>query len=172
MASKVNTANSPYFDDFNEDKKFLKVLFRPGQAVQTRELNQLQSMLQKQIERFGRHMFTEGSMVIPGEVTYDFDYRYVKIYKQNNSYEMFSEWFLDKTIKNTQNVRAKVIQWVDTDSNDPLAPVVMYLKYTRAGDLGEATFSASDDLFILDANGDIDPDFSAISAKVLPSANG
>ena len=61
-----NTA--PYFDDFDEAKKFLRVLFRPGYAVQTRELNQAQAILQDQISKHGRHMFKEGSVVIPGRM--------------------------------------------------------------------------------------------------------
>ena len=44
-------ARSPYYDDFDPEKKFLKVLFRPGQNVQARELSTLQSILQNQIER-------------------------------------------------------------------------------------------------------------------------
>ena len=42
---------SPYFDDFNEDKNFLRILFRPGYAIQARELTQLQTILANQIEK-------------------------------------------------------------------------------------------------------------------------
>ena len=49
------TTVSPYYDDYNENKNYFKVLFRPGYAVQARELTQLQTMLQAQIERFGNH---------------------------------------------------------------------------------------------------------------------
>ena len=53
----------PYYDDFNENKNFHRILFRPGQAVQARELTQLQTMLQNQIDRFAEHVFKEGSIV-------------------------------------------------------------------------------------------------------------
>ena len=65
----ANFNTSPYFDDFNETKKFLRVLFRPGYAVQTRELNQAQSILQNQIARFGQSIYEEGSVVVPGQMT-------------------------------------------------------------------------------------------------------
>ena len=39
-ASLFNT--DPYWDDFNEDKKYLRMLFKPGRAVQAREITQLQ----------------------------------------------------------------------------------------------------------------------------------
>lgn len=59
----------PYYDDFNENKKFLKFLFRPGYALQARELTQLQSVLQNQIERFGNFVLDDGSMVFGGQIT-------------------------------------------------------------------------------------------------------
>ena len=59
----------PYYDDFNEDKKFLRIMFRPGYGVQARELTQIQTLLQNQIERFGSHVFEEGSMVLDGKIT-------------------------------------------------------------------------------------------------------
>ena len=72
----ANTANNlgistdfdvaPYYDDYNESKQFYRILYRPGYAVQARELTQMQTILQRQIERFGRHVFEEGTIVIPG----------------------------------------------------------------------------------------------------------
>ena len=57
----------PYFDDFDETKNFQKLLFRPSYAVQARELSQIQSILQNQIERFGNHIFKDGSKVYGAE---------------------------------------------------------------------------------------------------------
>ena len=74
----INTTlyqSSPYFDDYissgNEAKGHLKILFKPGLPVQTRELNQLQTLIQSQVDRFGSHVFEEGSKVINGDVTID-----------------------------------------------------------------------------------------------------
>jgi hypothetical protein len=59
----------PYYDDFSEERKFLRMLFRPGYAVQARELTQLQTILQNQIERFGNNIFKDGSNIIGGEIS-------------------------------------------------------------------------------------------------------
>jgi len=48
MALNFNT--DPYYDDYNEDKNFHRILFKPGVAVQARELSQLQTILQDQVE--------------------------------------------------------------------------------------------------------------------------
>ena len=71
MPQNTNLNVNPYFDDFDKNRNFNKVLFKPGTPVQARELTTLQSILQDQIEKFGHHMFKEGSVVIPGSVAYD-----------------------------------------------------------------------------------------------------
>ena len=52
MAQKTDLNISPYYDDFDIDKNFYKVLFKPGFPVQARELTTLQSILQNQVEIF------------------------------------------------------------------------------------------------------------------------
>jgi len=69
MAQKTNLNAAPYFDDFNAENNYQKILFRPGFAVQARELTQLQSALQHQIEAHGSHIFRDGAMIVPGQGT-------------------------------------------------------------------------------------------------------
>ena len=68
----------PYFDDFKESKKFLRIMFKPGFALQAREVTQLQTILQNQIDRFGQHIFENGSVVLNGQVTENY-LRYARI---------------------------------------------------------------------------------------------
>jgi hypothetical protein len=58
---------SPYYDDYSQSKNFYRILFKPGRAVQARELTQLQTILQKQIESIGTNIFKEGSLVYNGK---------------------------------------------------------------------------------------------------------
>lgn len=78
------TTVSPYYDDFDEDKQFVRHLFRPSRAVQARELTQLQTILQNQITRFGQNIFKDGSVVIPGYASIDTNYQYVKLLNGTN----------------------------------------------------------------------------------------
>ena len=71
MTQKTNLNISPYYDDFDPNNQFYKVLFKPGFPVQARELTTLQSGLQNQLESFGNHIFKDGSMVIPGGISYN-----------------------------------------------------------------------------------------------------
>ncbi len=61
----------PYYDDFDEDKNYMRVLFRPGYSVQARELTQLQTILSSQIEKFGNHIFKSGSPIVGGKISLD-----------------------------------------------------------------------------------------------------
>jgi hypothetical protein len=65
----INLNASPYYDDFQEDKNYLKILFNPSMAVQARELTQLQTSLQNQINKFGSHIFKDGSIVLNGQTS-------------------------------------------------------------------------------------------------------
>ena len=70
---------APYFDDFESSDNFVRTLFRPGYAIQAREITQLQSALQNQIERGFSHVFKDGTMVIPGNLAMQTSARYVKL---------------------------------------------------------------------------------------------
>ena len=77
MTTNFNT--EPYFDDYDAEKDFYRILFRPSYAVQARELTQLQTILQNQVSRFGDHVFKNGSQVIPGSVSVDNQVHFVKL---------------------------------------------------------------------------------------------
>jgi len=79
MPQETNLNVSPYFDDFDQNKNYYKVLFKPGYPVQARELTTLQSILQNQIEKFGDHIFKEGAKVIPGQTSYNNFYNAVEL---------------------------------------------------------------------------------------------
>ena len=67
MAYNFNT--SPYYDDYNPDDRFLKILFNPGRAVQARELTQIQSILQNQMSAAANHIWKNGAPVVGGGVS-------------------------------------------------------------------------------------------------------
>jgi hypothetical protein len=79
MSQETNLNVAPYFDDFNASNDYYSVLFKPGYPVQARELNNLQSILQNQVEQFGQHFFKEGAKVIPGNTYYNKQYNGIQL---------------------------------------------------------------------------------------------
>ncbi len=79
MPQKTNLNVNPYYEDFDASKNFYKILFRPGYSIQSRELTQIQSILQNQVESFGKYAFKQGDLVVPGEVGLNTKLDYVKL---------------------------------------------------------------------------------------------
>ena len=75
----INTNQNPYFDDFDDDKNFHQVLYKPSLPVQARELTTQQSILRDQVKKFVDHIFRNGSKVTGGELVLNLDYEYIKL---------------------------------------------------------------------------------------------
>ena len=135
MAQKTNFNISPYFDDYDNDKNFHKVLFTPGRSVQTRELNTIQSILQNQIESFGSHVFKEGTVVVPGEIFYDPSYNAVKI--NNVSFgvdvNLYIEKYEGQIIKGQVSGISAIVQKVVLPNNAGVDQITLYVKYLESG---------------------------------------
>lgn len=133
MTLKVYSSD-PYFDDYADDKKFYRVLYRPGVAVQARELTQMQTIINEQVARFGRHIFEEGAMVIPGGVTLDLEYGFVKVNDlapNSTDIATYLSEFTNTTITGqTSGVTAKVVSVATTTGSDP---ITLFVKYTNSG---------------------------------------
>ncbi len=121
----------PYRDDYDPEKHFYRILFKPGSAVQARELNQLQTILQEQISRFGNHVFKPGSLVIPGNLRIDKNYNYLKLESIYNGESIVVDDFLDKVVVGqTNGVQAKVLKVEGKTETDP---PTLFLKYLDSG---------------------------------------
>lgn len=147
MAINLNT--EPYYDDFNEDKNFYQVLFKPSLAVQARELTQLQTILRDQIKKFGNHVFQHGSVVIPGNSLSDLAVPYVTVESTYNSQSINISNFEGKTIVGaTSGVEAIVKKTAAVNETDP---ITLYLSYTSGNSSGDVVFVDGEELYVKDA---------------------
>jgi hypothetical protein len=132
LSTNFNVA--PFYDDFDEAKNFHRILFRPGLAVQARELTQMQTILQNQIDRFASHIFQEGSTVRGLEMYYDTDFTYVKLRNQSSTkVDVNVSNFANTIVKGaTSGVLAKVIKVNDgSEANTPNYKT-LFVKYLAA----------------------------------------
>lgn len=135
MPQQTNLNVSPYFDDFNVDSNYYKVLFKPGYPVQARELTTLQSILQNQVEQFGNHIFKEGSLVIPGQLSIDNPLHAVEINPEFNSIPIsaYFEQIIDKRIRGVlSGVSAKVVYVLDKKFSER-NNYTLYVQYLESG---------------------------------------
>ena len=151
MAQKTDLNINPYYDDFDQNKNFYKVLFKPGYPVQARELTTLQSILQGQIESFGNNFFKEGSMVLPGDVTFDSQFSAVRLNTLNLGIDisLYIKNFVGKTITGQLSGVTATVQYVALPSDSSLVDnVTIYVKYINVGfDSQTTTFQDGESLF-------------------------
>ena len=158
MPQKTNLNISPYYDDFDKAKNFYKVLFKPGSPVQARELTGLQSILQNQVESFGKHVFKEGSMVIPGGIEYDTSYFSCKI--NPNHLGLDVSIYLDSLIakNNGKGVRVRgqnsgivaTIKNYVLPPNEGVTEPTIFVKYNESGTDTLSTLFPDGEVLILE----------------------
>ena len=138
---------APYYDDFDETKNYQRILFRPGRSVQARELTQMQSALQAQIDRHGQYAFKDGSRVVNGEASLNVEHEYIKVEgtftHSGTSYTTAN--YLSEIVKGTiltgtgnsgNQVKAIVDKVVAATGSDP---DTLYIKYLDKGDANRTT---------------------------------
>lgn len=146
MPQQTNLNVNPYYDDFDPEKDYYRVLFKPGFPVQARELTTLQSILQNQLESFGSHMFKEGSIVIPGNVTYDDQYYAVEINSSHlgTDVSVYINNFVGKRVIGQESGVSGQIQFVLSETDSERNNVTLYVKYIDSGNTNSALSSFSD----------------------------
>jgi len=148
---------SPYYDDYNENRDYYKILFRPTVAVQVRELNQLQTILQKQVERFGNNIYKRGTIIDGCNFIFHNPLPYVKINDNElggapASVSSYRGYFA----KSSSNLISYVI---DTDIGyESTSPDLntLFLKYLNSGEsTNQSSYNQGDILTIYDGNNSI-----------------
>ena len=154
MPQKTNLNINPFFDDFDKNDNFYRVLFKPGFPVQARELTQLQSILQNQIESFGSHIFKEGSMVIPGNINYNAEYNSVKINSDHLGIDVtvYTKQLHGKRLRGqTTGIVAVVNDCRFPTDGSEYTDVTLYVKYVQSGtDNSIASFEDGEVLIVED----------------------
>ena len=141
MSQKINLNASPYYDDFDSQKNFHRVLYKPGFPVQARELTQQQSISQNQIEKFGDHIFKEGSVVIPGGVGYDTQYNAVKLNSTNFNIDisLYIDNFIGKRIIGSESGIEAVVKFVSLPDGGDVENITLYVTYLSADNNSQYT---------------------------------
>ncbi len=135
MAQQTNLNVSPYFDDYDTDSNYHKVLFKPGYPVQARELTGLQSILQNQIDKFGQHFFKEGAKVIPGNTAYTKNYHAIEI---NNTHlgfpvDYYIEQLSKRKLVGLQSGVTAILDKILKSEDSDRGHLTLYISYISSG---------------------------------------
>jgi hypothetical protein len=131
---------TPYFDDFDPNKNYHRVLFKPGQAVQARELTQSQTILQNQISEFASSIFSQNTPISGGRITTNLSCEHIKLNLFYENSAILVTDFEDKTITDsTGTITARVIAVATETGNsitagDPPTLIVTYISGKKFSD--------------------------------------
>lgn len=171
----LNFNIEPFYDDYSEGKKFYRILFRPGYAIQARELTQLQTILQQQIKRHGDHMFKNGAMIIPGQVSYDSKTAYAKLKATSASnatirtFAILSSAIGKTYVGRTSGVEAIVLTATPLEViNNVSEADTIFVKYTR----GSGTFTSGEIIAPVDGSSGLDLQIEETSIDALAQGHG
>ena len=152
MPQETNLNVSPYFDDFDANKDYYKVLFKPGYPIQARELTTLQSILQNQVEQFGNHIFREGSAVIRGQLKYENPLYALEIESTFNGVpiSLYFDQILGKKLRGSVSGVSAEVVYLLKNTESERGNYTLYLKYLESGgaDFENRTFQDSESLIL------------------------
>ncbi len=139
--------SSTYKDDYTDSDNYHRILFNAGRALQARELTQLQTIIQSEIGRLGRHLFKEGAAVNPGGVMVNNSYEFIKLDTTVNPLPTNPSELVGIQLTTTSGIIVEVLEAIEADGSDP---ATLYVKYvsTSAGTSGSSSVrvAAGEDL--------------------------
>lgn len=139
MASTLlkNTFLSTYKDDFRDSDNYHRILYNSARPLQARELTQSQTIIQREIERFARYIFNEGSLLtssLGGLSTKDFAVNYVKLDTTTNplptNYAELEGTVVTNVGEIASPVSAVIRKVIPAEGSDP---ATLMLEYTDGG---------------------------------------
>ena len=151
MPQETNLNVAPYFDDFDPQSNYYKVLFKPAYPVQARELNNLQSILQNQVEDMGTHFFKEGAKVIPGQTSYLSNYYAIQIEPEylGVPVSLYLDQLIGKLVVGQQSgVSGKVSSYI-TNEQSERGNYTLYIDYLASSSTDSKTQTFFDDEILL-----------------------
>ena len=141
MATTLTNAtfSDTYKDDFLDSDGYYRILFNSGRTLQARELTQMQTIIQKQIERFGNNIFKEGAVVKEGSFSPNAAYEFIKLNTATNALPTNYAALVGQSFTGqTSGVIAKVIEVVPASGGDP---ATLYVQYTSTASSPASTAS-------------------------------
>lgn len=166
---------APYFNDYNEKSNFVQLLFRPEVAVQVRELNSLQSMMQTQLSHLSNHILKNNTVIKDGELTIDSQVFCLRINDNaengNDLSTILKQLVGLQLVNETTKTTAQII-FYQNKSNDNREFKELYIKYVGNTDATKSNveyFKGGDILQVVN-NKDNKFNNIRITVKDIPNA--
>lgn len=172
-------ATTPYFDDYYTSNTttgefngvefdFHRILFRPRYGVQSRELTQMQTLLQVQLERLGAAQFRNGDRVIGGQLTLNLKANAGQVLANTTLTNFFDrESNIGKSVflaspSGSETTRTDILQYVGIDDGETSNNYLIF------GQVLSGSFAAGN--IIQDRNGNATATFASTGTVFSPAS--
>ena len=166
----ITTYSNDYYDDFSvedingktpDDKNYLRILIKPGYAIQVRELNQMQSILQSQIDKFGQSVWVDGAAVIGGNANFDDNISSINVVASTGTALTDASVDTLRSINDSASgLSADVIGWKFESSGT----YTLYIRYKNSAVIGDVNISVFPDDTVCNTTGTSDVTISVNSS--------
>lgn len=153
MPLNTDLSVAPYHDDFDESKKYARILFTPNTSVQTREINQLQTIIQNQVGRIADNLFENGTIIEGCNFSFYPSYQYCKISDiSSEGIPSDVSSYAGLYVKNDSNLTAHITNTLDGFESQNVKKT-LFLNYINSSDTyDQDQFSSGDVLTIYSSN--------------------
>jgi len=150
MALQTDLNVFPYYDDYDPAKNFYRILFKPGVAVQARELNQLQTILQNQVEKFGDNIFKRGTIIEGCNIVRHSVLPYVKVKDtETDGTQISVTAYEGMSVRNSANLTGYIVKTVAGFESRSPDLNTLYVKYNSSGsNSNTASYAAGENLTV------------------------
>ncbi len=162
MADTFTTTifETTYKDDFKDSDNYHRILFNSGRALQARELTQMQTIIQAEIERFGTNIFKEGGKVSGGNITLN-TVEFIKL--ATGALPSDPSTVVGQTFTDTDGIKVKILRATEATGSDPDTIFVEYID-TLSGTAGANQVRCANGGTLTHSLGTLDPITIASSA--------
>ena len=167
MANTYNNTTLPttYFDDWKDSDHYHQMLFNTGRTLQARELTQMQTIINKDIQKFADNIFKDGAVVKPGGITINTGYEFIKLNTDTTAGGGATPTtaYVGFTITGaTSGIVGRIVEVVAAVSSDPSTLYVVYTDLNNGTQLrftpGETlNISGQDDVVVQTVDNTVNP---------------
>jgi len=126
------TLSGTYNDDYADSDNYHQILFNTGRSLQARELTQMQTLIYRELSRFGSNIFKEGAVVNGSGLSVNADYEFVQCDVTTGG--TFADIPVGTTFTDTSGRKARVLEVQPTSISDGFVCDTLYVQYIDGGD--------------------------------------
>lgn len=141
MATPVirSTFEDKYRDDYRDSDNYYKILFNNGRALQQRELNQLQTIIGKNVQTASDFILRNGARATGGEHRINREAQFIKLQASTTLPTNLADLEQVVLTETGTDIKVEIIKAIDAEGSDPPTLYVSYIDGNESGSTDGST---------------------------------